>query len=169
MSIDVNEVNAVKADGGLVRFEPPDLIIAVGPTRESSLRVQGLGRSNWVELWCGQDWCCLIGLKDNTVIVARPAEGRVEAVGELDRLDLTGGYDPGGLERVDFDELPDGDLLLIHELGLARISPSVGLVWQATHDQLGVMFEGIEHEVAWFAGEDERYGFRVKDGRAEVK
>ena len=38
---------------------------------------------------------------------------------ELDRLDLRGSHDPGGLHRIGFHELADGDLLIIHELGLA--------------------------------------------------
>ncbi|MGF7239442.1 MAG: hypothetical protein ACQSGP_31470, partial [Frankia sp.] len=75
---------------------------------------------------------------------------------------------PGGLERLDFVELPDGDVLLVHELGAARVAPSRGLVWQVTFDHLGVLFDRIDREFAWFEDEYSRYGFRLDDGAAVV-
>lgn len=78
-----------------------------------------LALSNLVELWCGDGRAYLVGLKGRAVWYAVPSEGRLGEVLELDRLDLWGGYDPGGLHRVEFHELPDGDLLIVHEFGLS--------------------------------------------------
>lgn len=168
LSIDLNEPTAVEAAGGVLRFEPPDRLVVIGVTRSSSLRVPGLCLSDWMEGWCGRDWCCLIGWQDRTVVVALPAMGEVEAIGDLDRLDLSGSYDPGGLYYVEFIELPCGDQLLVHELGLARISPRNGIRWQASHDCLGVRFESVEGGVVRLSCDDGRYAYRLEDGRATV-
>ena len=45
-----------------------------------------------------------------------PKKGRLEKIAELDRLDLRGKYDPGGLHRIEFQPLPDGDLVILHEV-----------------------------------------------------
>jgi hypothetical protein len=97
--------------------------------------------------------------------VVRPRLGEVIVLGPIERLDLGGSYDPGGLERVEFLELDDGDLLVIHEIGLLRISSNGTLRWQETHDDLGARPAGIDGEVIWLETETERFGFELRTGK----
>jgi hypothetical protein len=100
-------------------LEPDGHLTAAGHGAERRVVVPDLALSNLVELWCGDGRAYLVGLKGRAVWYAVPSEGRLGEVLELDRLDLWGGYDPGGLHRVEFHELPDGDLLIVHEFGLS--------------------------------------------------
>jgi hypothetical protein len=81
----------------------------------------------------------------------------------LDRLDLRGKYDPGGLHRIEFQPLPDGDLLILHEVGLARVTPEGELLWQSVHDQLSARLEHLDQAAIWLQGEGEPFGFRLDD------
>jgi hypothetical protein len=118
-----------------------------------------------VEAWADDDWCCLIGLRAQEIIVAVPGDGRIERVGQLERLDLGDAYDPGGLHRVDFNRLEGGDLLIVHEFGAARISPTDGLVWQRAHRDLTAHLEGVHSDRAQFVAERGSFAYDLRDGR----
>jgi hypothetical protein len=82
----------------------------------------------------------------------------------LDRLDLWGKYDPGGLHRIEFQPLPDGDLVILHEVGLARVAPEGELLWQSVHDQLSARLKHLDQAAIWLQDEGEPFGFRLDDG-----
>jgi hypothetical protein len=128
--------------------------------------VPDLGLSNLVEVYCGDGYAYLAGLKGRTVWFARPADRQLAEVLKLDRLDLQGGYDPGGLHYIEYRELPSGDLLLSYEFGLARLTPDGTVRWHKVHDQLPARFEYIADGVVWLSGEYGRLGFRLDDGRS---
>ncbi len=110
----------------------------------------------------------LSGRKSKALWGVWPAIGKLSEVARLSRLDLSGHYDPGGLHRVDFQELHGGDLLVVYEMGLARIDPNGSLCWQQVHDQLTARLDRLDGEVAWFHGEYEQFGFHLVDGRPIV-
>jgi hypothetical protein len=118
-----------------------------------------------VEAWADDDWLCLIGVRSPEVIVAVPRERRIESVGQLERLDLGGAYDPGGLHRVEFNPLEGGDLLIIHEFGAARISPTDGLVWRRAHHDLTAHLEGVRSDRVQFVAESGSFAYDLRDGR----
>jgi len=121
-----------------------------------------------VELWSGDACAYLVGLEGRAVWFAVPSEGRLAQVLELDRLDLRGGYDPGGLHRVEFHVLPDGDLLIVHEFGLARLGRDGCACWQAAHGDITARFDRTADGAAWLLSESGPLGFRLADGHAVV-
>ncbi len=171
VSLELPDEARVEAAGGVVELPAPGIVAVAGPGGQGSLTVPGLETSDSVEVWCGEGWCVVVGLQHPAVVVARPAEGEVAVSGELERLDLSGGYDPGGLERVEFHELPGGDVLVVHELGLARVSPppASAIRWQRTHDDLTARVERIDDQAVWFRAESDRFAYRLADGTEIVR
>jgi hypothetical protein len=165
-SVDFSTGAHVDAAGGEIIVDPPATLRVVGPGGHSTVVLDGLGRSNYVEVWCSEHWCLLMGARDRNLVLVRPHEGTAEVLGQLDRLDLDDVYDPGGLERVAFHELSDGDVLVEHEVGLARVSPDRGLVWQRVHDDLTARVSQITDEAVWLHGESDRFGYNLVDGRS---
>jgi hypothetical protein len=147
-------------------LEPDGQLTAVGPRAERTVVVPDLALSNLVELWCGDGRAYLIGLKGRAVWYAVPSEGRLTKILELDRLDLQGSYDPGGLHRVEFHELPDGDLLIVYEFGLARLGRDGSVGWQAAHHDITARLDRIADGIAWLLSESGPLGFRLTDGGA---
>ncbi len=164
--IDIRESATVSCAGGRLRFDPDGHVTLFGVGGfPYSVAVIDLKLSNFVELWCSNNWACFLGLKSRVPWGVWPAIGKLSQVAQLDRLDLQEHYDPGGLHRVEFHELPGGDLLVVHEVGLARINPSGILCWQQVHDQLAAQFDRCDGDVVWFHGEYERFGFSLVNGR----
>jgi hypothetical protein len=85
-------------------------------------------------------------------------------VGELERLDFRGGIDPGGFHWVEYHELPGGDVLIVFEVGLARINSAGRLLWQRVHDDITARLQRIDPDAVWLKGEGEAFGFRLSDG-----
>lgn len=167
--IDIRLTATVPCAGGILRFDPDGVVTLIDAEgSECSVVVTGLELSNFVEFWCGESWMCFLGMKSGALWCAWPLSGKIAQISRLDRLDLQDQYDPGGLHRVAFQELPGGDLLIVHEIGLARISPDGTLCWQQVHDQLAAHFERLGDDVVWFQGEYGRFGFRLVDGRPIV-
>jgi hypothetical protein len=135
---------------------------------DRTIHVPDLGLSNFVELWCAPDAAFFVGQKGRGLWHVDPVRARARQVATLNRLDLAGRYDPGGLHRVKFDELDDGDLLIVHELGVLRVARGGSCRWQQSHDQLGARVERIADGVVWFKGEYESFGFDLVDGRPVI-
>lgn len=168
-AVEITVPATVACAGGQLRFEEDGRVALIGPEgRETSVSVPEHKLSNFIELWCGPGWACFVGSKSRSLWCVWPASGTLACVGELERLDLRGRYDPGGLHRVEFHELPGGDLLVVYEFGLARLTAAGRLCWQQVHEQLTAHLDGVEAGVAWFQGEDERFGFRVDNGHRVV-
>jgi hypothetical protein len=163
-SLELPDRARVEAGGGEIVLSAPDTITVSGPEGSGSLTLPGLAQSDSLEVWCGEGWCLLVGLQHPTVVAARPTDGEITVLGDVERLDLDGGYDPGGLERVEFHELPGGDLLVVTELSVARVSPAPAIVWQRTHDDLTARVERIDQASVWFDADGDRFGFDLDDG-----
>ena len=129
------------------------------------LEVPGLARSDYVEMWCDDDWGCLVGDRAAEIVGVWSRAERLEVIGTIDRLILDG-YDPGGLNRVDFVELSDGGLLVVSEIAVALVTSDGALRWQHVHDRLTARLRAVVRGIAWFDDEDRTFGLRIADGRA---
>jgi hypothetical protein len=167
MEIDIRSAVPVECGRGALTLKPDGRVTMsdLGGIERTAL-VPDLALSNWVNLWRGDDHMYFIGEKGRELWFAMPAAGLLAKVMELDRLDLRDRYDPGGLHRIEFRELADGDLLIVHECGLARTGPDGSARWQAVHDDITARLERIADGVAWLLGESGPAGFTLDDGRA---
>ena len=121
-----------------------------------------LEASSTVSSWCRPTWCCLIGEKGHNLAIVRPADERL-IIEWVDRLDLGNGYDPGGVHRLDLREIPTrDDILIIHEVGLARVSAQ-RIVWQWRHSDATARFERFAGNAVFLASEEGRLAFDLED------
>jgi hypothetical protein len=164
-TLDVQKPLSVECARGAIHFDPGGWVTVSSPGMpESRKKFPDLLLSNFVEFWCGDDWACFVGEKGKTVWFARPSTSTLAEIMELDRLDFEGGYDPGGLHSVEFHGLADGDLLIVYELGLARVGSDGTARWQKVHDQISAHLDHLGNGIAWFRGEYENFGFDLADG-----
>jgi hypothetical protein len=163
-AVEIQAPTSVPCAAGILTFAEDGNVTAEGADASTTIAIPELRKGAYVYLWCGKDWACFLTEDGQTVWCAWPKQGRLEKVAELNRLDLRGKYDPGGLYHVDFQALPDGDLLVLHELGLARITPRGKVVWQKSHDQFPGNLKRLEPTAVWLQGEEEDFGFRLEDG-----
>ena len=162
-TIEISKPTEFGCGRSVVRIVPPETVLLENGN-SVSIDEPGLSKSNYLEAWRGQGWCCLVGLRSRTAIVIHPEQAQLHMIGPIERLDLGGGYDPGGLERVEFIELSCGDLLIVHEIGVARVGHEGSLKWQRTHDDLTARHCDLQDDVIWFEGEHDRFGFHVLTG-----
>lgn len=165
-TIDILRTPRVELAGGQIEFltDVGQIALVTDATR-ASVDASRLLSDRMVAAWSNENWCCLVGFRASEVIVAVPSEGRIENAGQLDRLDLEDAYDPGGLHRVEFKPLEQDDVLLIHEFGAARISPTAGIVWQRTHRDLTARLERIDEDRAVLHAESGSFAYDLRDGR----
>jgi hypothetical protein len=119
-----------------------------------------------IQVWCGDGWLCVIGLKDSEVWWASWPPLTFRVLGQVERLDL--GYDPGGMHSIEWDGLDDG-VLLVWEFGLARITTSGSILWQRRHDEYRAWAQEISNGIVWMRAEWGRFGFRLADGTPVVE
>src|SRR5262249_54677341 len=137
----------VELAGGQIEFRTEvGRIALVTDGTPASVAAPLLPTDGTIEAWANESWCCLVGSRSPDVIVAIPGESRIVNVGQLNRLDLEDAYDPSGLHRVDFRPLETGDLLVVYEFGVARISPDAGIVWQRVHRDLTARLESTDDD-----------------------
>ncbi|MEA2533143.1 MAG: hypothetical protein QOJ93_954 [Actinomycetota bacterium] len=161
---EIQAPTTVPCGAGTLTFAEDGDVTVEGMDASATVAIPEIRKGDYVHVWCGRDWACFLTEDGPTVWCAWPAKGRLEKIAELDRLDLRGKYDPGGLHRIEFQPLPDGDLLILHEVGLARVTPEGELLWQTVHDQLSARLEHLDQAAIWLQGEDEPFGFRLDDG-----
>lgn len=165
-TVDIRTHISVPCEGGVLTFEPDGRLTAAGSSGvEHTVVAPDLALSDQVEVWCGGGRAYVVGLAGKAVWFAIPSKAVLTEVLELDRLDLRRSYDPGGLHHVDFHELADGDLLIIHELGLARLGRDGSVRWHRGHNDLTAQFDRIADSTAWFQSESGHFGFMLSDGR----
>lgn len=164
-SLDLSGAALLDVGLGVLEFSPPETVtITSSDGARSSVVVPGLQEGGWLEVWCGEDWCCFVGLQSSSLLVAQPGGGRVVVAVELDRLEMGDHYDPGGLGFVEFHPIFGADVLVVYEHGVARIGRD-GLVWHRVHFDLSARVVEVTAEVVWFCAEaDDRFGFRLSDG-----
>jgi hypothetical protein len=166
-TVEVQVPATVPCGGGALAIDSNGWITLVADGKpDIHAQLEDVRRGDHVHLSCGNDWGCLVGEDGRELWCFWPKEGNLERVAELDRLDFLGGIDPGGFRRVEFHELTNGDLLIIYELGMARLTPKGRLTWQSTYDQISARLQRLDAEAAWFQGEYEPFGFRLTDGHA---
>jgi hypothetical protein len=147
---------------GTVTFRGEGLASAMVPMPE-------LRTETHVEIYIGRNHAYFAGLEAETVWFVRTLVGDIVEALRLDRLDLRDHYDPGGLRYVSFHELPGGDVVIVYELGLARLDANGRVCWHRVHDQLTLQLARITASVAWFRDEDGDIAFGLDDGREDRK
>lgn len=117
-----------------VQLQGPDRIALLSSGDELfRIEVESLRRSNFAETWCNQGTCLVVGLAGDTLVSIEADPPRHLSWGLLHRLDLRDGYDPGGIERVQFHDLSNGTVLLEYETGIACFKVGAGLMWDVSH------------------------------------
>jgi hypothetical protein len=161
-TLDLQEHNCIEALGRTLRFAGGGVSAERGGERWYA---DGFAGDGSVEIWIGDAWCCFAGLDDPSVFAWRPQEHELRPVGKLARLDFEAGYDPGGMHRVEFAELPGGDLLIGFECGAARLERYGDLAWMVTRPGLALFLQAVEAEVARFRTQlDEDVVIGLADG-----
>lgn len=152
-------------NGGTLCTQGTQLLLATPSGSTQRKEIPGLGRSDYAAYWTDGERLLLVGLRDRGVVFADPRASVLDVIGELDRLDLYGAYDPGGLERVRFIDMSPKRIAVVFELGVAVVDLlDRSLVWQRTHDDIQAVCIGVSEGALWFEGEHGRFGFRAEDG-----
>lgn len=159
------EATTIPCGGATLTFDPDGSVTVSSGDGFRTVQLPGLARSAVVEVWCGAGVAFFVGEMDSSVWYVRAAERRITKATDVDRLDLAGGYDPGGLHRVEFRELEGGDVLLVYELGLACLSADGTCRWHPSHDELAARVERLSDGAVWLQGEHGAFGFHVGTGR----
>jgi hypothetical protein len=152
---------------GSVRLEPPcTVVVQAGDSSVALLEAGDLCNGGDIEVLEGDRIICLVGSEGSGVVVAEPDRGRVAVVGILDRLDMSDGYDPGGLHRVVIHELPgSADVLIEYEFGIARVDVAEReLAWQQVHGDLTNRVTRLSADHVRLEGENTQFGHRLSDG-----
>lgn len=133
-------------------------------------RLPDLGRSDYAAYWTDGQRLVLVGLRARDVLLADPRAQCLEVVGQLERLDLSDTYDPGGLESIRLVDMAPNLLAIVYEVGLAVLDlESRSLFWQPTHDDVQAHLQEINDGVLWFEAKNGRFGFHVEDGAFQVE
>lgn len=167
-TVDIGTCPAVECGGAVVRFEPPDEVTVESNGAVARTNIASLRRSRYVAVWCGHGWGVVVGEESNDLWRLSLDEPSITSIARLDRLDLSGGYDPGGLYHVEFVELSGGDVLVAYELGVARVAPDGRVRWQQQHDQLCARVRRVEEDAVWLSASDDEFGFSLAAGRPIV-
>jgi hypothetical protein len=121
-----------------------------------------------VVAWCDQAHAFLVGDKGRTLWRYSQTRSSIHPVAELTRLDLHGGYDPGGLYLSEFVELPSKDLLFIYEFGILRVSAAGVVRWHFVHRRLVDHYDGLGSAVIWMRSESGRYALDLDTGHPSM-
>lgn len=168
--LDLRQPTEIAVDGGGLSAHDSQVALATSSGQWLREELPGLRRSDYAVYWTDGQQLVLVGLRARDVVLADPRADVLAVVGELERLDLSDTYDPGGLESVRIVDITPTRLAVIYEVGLALLDlDSRSLVWQRTHDDVQARFQGIRGDVLWFEAEHGTFGFRVEDGLFQVE
>lgn len=168
--LDLRQPTEIAVDGGGVSAHDGQVALATPSGESIREELAGLRRSDYAVYWTDGQRLVLVGLRARDVVLADPSAELLAVVGELERLDLSDTYDPGGLESVRIVDVTSSRLAIIYEVGLALLDlDSRSLVWQRTHDDVQSSFQGIRDGALWFEAEHGTFGFRVEDGAFQVE
>lgn len=123
-----------------------------------------------VEMYCHDSWAYLVGAEGTSLWFANAIGPRLEQVATIARLDMSGGYDPGGMQRTIFHGIAESPELVLfeYESGLAMLE-SVGRVrWRWDHHDLTLHVTAIDNGAVWLVGEGGTLARAVDDG-AELR
>lgn len=165
-TIDIDRTPHVHLAGAEVDFVTAERqIVLTYRGTQMTVEAPRLLEDRIVEAWTNDEWFCLVGSRAPEIVVGVPSQGHIDVVGELERLDLGDAYDPGGLHRVQFEPLEGGDLLVVHEFGAARVSPTRRLVWQQAHRDLTAQVERVRRDRVELTAEGGSFAYHLADGR----
>lgn len=133
---DLNEAPEIRCGGAVVRFALPDVVTVEHGGRTRAEALDGLGDSNLFAAHCVGGRLFVVGETSPLVWVVDVDALTVTQTARLDRLDLEGRYDPGGMHRVTFRTLDGDEVLVEHELGVAQLGPDGRLLWERVHDDV---------------------------------
>lgn len=168
--LDLRLPNEIAVDGGGLSAHDSEVALATPSGVSIRERLPGLERSDYAVYWTDGQRLVLVGLRAQDVVLADPKAELLAVVGQLDRLDLSDIYDPGGFESVRIVDVTSTRLAIIYEVGLAVLDiDSRSLVWQRTHDDVQANFQDIRDGILWFEAEHGEFGFRVEDGVFQVE
>jgi hypothetical protein len=164
IEIDLGAPQQVSFEGATLTLDGAGVATLRSESESASLPTQ-IKRTAVV--WPNNGWACFIGHDGETGVYAvLPSDMRITLVGAVERLDLTGHYDPGGLHHVNFVDVGN-DVLLVHEFGVARVARD-GIVWSQTHGDLSAQLIGELDEHIWLKNDVEgegKFGYALADGR----
>lgn len=168
--LDLRQRSKVAVDGGELSAHDSEVALATPSGESIRERLPDLGRSDYAAYWTDGQRLVLVGLRARDVLLADPRAQLLVVVGQLERLDLSDTYDPGGLESIRLVDLAPNRLAIVYEVGLAVLDlESRSLIWQRTHDDVQAHLQEINDGVLWFEAEHGRFGFRVEDGVFQVE
>ncbi len=108
-------------------------------------------------------WMVALGDASHTLVTWDVADPSLRAMGQIDRLELTG-YDPGGLRRVRMVRVDDESVLVETEVGLALVRFGGFIVWQFVHDDITSRIRGVHDGVVEVRSESALSRFAISDG-----
>jgi hypothetical protein len=151
------------ASGGSVLVIPPDTVDVV-PPNGATHRLSNLDLGDQVEAFVDDAACILVGLHARGVVVAITDPIDILEWGSLERLNLSGRYDPGGLYRVEFHPLSGDSSLIEYEFGVARLAWRSGLLWQFVHNYLTARVDSVTEHSILIRSEATQYRLSLEDG-----
>lgn len=168
-TLDIDERPLVSCGNGVVELAPPSLITVRLGDDAVTRDLPDLQSSSLVTVQCHRGRLFALGEKSAVVWVADPHALTVRETARLDRLDYEGRYDPGGMHRIEFHELGDGDLLVEFELGVARLSAGGDLRWQRVHDDVTARVVTIGPNDVVLKAESDTLVVRLTDGTVALR
>jgi hypothetical protein len=168
--LDLRSPAVIAVDGGGVSAHDGEIALATPSGEWIRERVLDLKRSDRAVYWTDGERLVIVGLLARDIVLAHPGARVLAVIGQLDRLDLSDTYDPGGLRHVRFVNVSPGRVAIVYEVGIAVADIDARLVvWQRSHDDVQALFAGISDAVAWFETEHGRFGFRIDDGAFQLQ
>lgn len=169
-ALDLRRPSSVVIGGGELSAHNSEVALATPSGESIREQIPGLERSDYAVYWTDGESLVLVGLRGRDVILADPRAGLLAVVGQLDRLDLSDTYDPGGLERIRLVGLARKRVAILYEVGVAVLDlDSRSLLWQRTHGDIQATFQGVDEDVLWFEAENGRFGLRLQHGTFRVE
>lgn len=171
VSLDLLKTSQIELPVGTIMIASSGVVSIASQGRQDAVGVPGFRRDTYLDAYVGEAWACVVGPRSEEVVVADFDACTIRVVGMLNRLDLIlsdDHYDPGGMGRVAFHALPNDDVLIETEIGVAKLSRLRGLVWQRVHDDATCRVTELHTDLVWLTGENARFAYRLSDGRFQA-
>ena len=149
---------------GLLSRSAGGIVILTESTNEWSYTDSELGDYDDLIIGVLENWFIAIGERSSTFLIGdKYISVPLAARGVVSRLRISG-YDPGGLERVNFFEIDEESCLIETEVGFWRFSRSKGIMWSIIHEDLTCRINKVKQDGVLTYNEDGKAIFSVKDG-----
>jgi hypothetical protein len=145
-----------RISGGRVELEQDGLA--------SSVVVEDLADSDPLVGMSFADWLCAVGSAGSSILSGTSTPLTLRIDGHLDRLNLQGRYDPGGLYRVRLFAVGDDACLIETEIGLCQVRRGRGVCWTVVHDDLTATVLEVRGGEVVVSSESSLTRFSLSDG-----